>query len=283
VIGLPPERAGYPAPVAIADARAASGAAIAGRRWRTARAVEPCALGGIAALRVRPVGHVRARVLHLHGGGFRMGLPEMDAPFAEALADACGVEVLLPRYRLAPEHPFPAGLNDAWTALQAMPTDLPLIVMGASAGGGLAAGAALLAARAGLPLAGLVLLSAWLDLRVEARAYAENAASDPLFSRESAAAAAELYLQGSDPAHPLVSPLLADPAGLPPTLLSVGSGEVLADDARGFHRNLIAAGVPGTLSVIAGMDHVAVTRSLDQTGAAETFDTVAAFVQGQCR
>ncbi|MDE2595448.1 MAG: alpha/beta hydrolase fold domain-containing protein [Sphingomonadales bacterium] len=279
---LPPERNGYPAPPAIIAAREASGAAIAQRRWRTVREPRRCTVGGVDALQVLPAGQVRARVLHLHGGGFRMGLPEMDAPFAEALADRCGAEVLLPRYRLAPEHPFPAGLNDAWAALRALPRDLPLFVIGASAGGSLAAGAALLAAREGAGLAGLVLLSAWLDLRVEARAYDEHAASDPLFSRAAAEAAAELYLQGGDAGHPLASPLLAPPSGLPPTLISVGSGEVLADDSIGFHQHLQAAGVPCTLSAIVGMDHVAITRGLDQPGAQATFDAVAGFIAGSC-
>ena len=238
-------------------------------------------MAGVSVLQVRPArSEAKARVLHFHGGGFRMGLPEMDAPFAEALADACGVEVILPRYRLAPEAPFPAGLADGWAVCRALPDDLPLVLMGASAGGGLAAGVGALAGQEGRRPAGLVLLSAWLDLTVEARAYAANAGSDPLFTREAALAANALYLQGHDPRDPLASPLFADAGLFPPALVTAGSGEVLADDARAFHRHLQAAGVPSRLLLVDGMEHVAVTRSPDSAGAPETFAAIVQFVDG---
>lgn len=272
---LPPEREGCPAPEAIAALRLAAAGALAKGQWRTRRPVEEQALAGRRVLRVSPQGTPVARVLHFHGGGYRMGLPEMDAPFAEALADACGAEVLLVQYRLAPEHPFPAGLNDARAVLGALPADLPLIAMGGSAGGGLAAALAVIAAPR---LAGLVLLSPWLDLRVAAPSYAANAGRDRLFSREAAEAAAALYLQGAPADHPLASPVLAPLAGLPPVLTSVGTGEVLLDDSRLFHRRLGEAGVASTLLEIDGMDHVAVSRSLDATGAAETLAAVAGFI-----
>jgi hypothetical protein len=137
----------------------------------------------------------------------------------------------------------------------------------------------LTAARGGPRIDGLVLLSAWLDLRVSSPCYAGNAASDPMFSKESADVAAELYLQGFDPEHPLASPLLAPIAAYPPTLVSVGKGEVLYDDSRLFHEKLTAAGASSRLSEIDGMEHVAVIRSLDLTGAAETFEEVIGFVE----
>ena len=276
---LPPERPGHPAPDVLAAARAASAQAIAQRRWRVQRPLAEAMLGGVPVLHVQPAScAAKARVLHFHGGGFRLGLPEMDAPFAEALADACGVEVILPRYRLAPEAPFPAGLADGWAVFSALPDDLPLVLMGASAGGGLAAGVAALAGQDGRRPAGLVLLSAWLDLMVEARAYAANAGSDPLFSRESALAANALYLQGHDPRDPLASPIFADSALFPATLVTAGSGEVLADDARAFHQLLQGAAVPSRLLLVDGMDHVAVTRSPDATGAAECFAAIVQFL-----
>ena len=107
-----------------------------------------------------------------------------------------------------------------------------------------------------------------------------NAATDPMFSKESADIAAELYLQGFDPAHPLASPLLAPLEGLPPTLVSVGTGEVLADDALLFHEKALKAGVESTLSAIDGMNHVAVVQSLAKPGAAETFEEVVKLVEG---
>ena len=116
---------------------------------------------------------------------------------------------------------------------------------------------------------GLVLLSPWLDLRVSATTYSSNAATDSMFSRESADVAAELYLQGFEPTHPLASPLLAPIASFPPTLISVGTGEVLYGDARLFHAKLAAAGVASQIRAIDGMEHVAVVRGLDQPGAAQ--------------
>jgi epsilon-lactone hydrolase len=150
-----------------------------------------------------------------------------------------------------------------------------LIVGGDSAGGGLAASLGVLC---GEIINGLVLLSPWLDLRVTAASYESNAATDPMFSRVSASIAAELYLQGFDPTHPLASPLLAPITSYPRTLISVGTGEVLRDDAVLLHEKLLSAGVQSRLSAIEGMEHVAVVRGMTQPGAAETFESIAAFI-----
>lgn len=254
-------------------------AAVDAGAFKTAKPPLETLLADRRCLRFAPVGKPRGYVLQLHGGGFRIGRPEFEGLFAEALAARCGVEVVVPQYRLAPETPFPGGLIDAHEALKALRAeigDAPLIVGGDSAGAGLAASLGLLR---GDVIDGLVLLSPWLDLSVSAPAYAENATSDPLFSKASADVAAELYLQGFDPAHPLVSPLLAEIADYPPTLISVGSGEVLRDDSLLFHARLLAAGVDSRLSVIAGMDHVAVVRGLGLPGSAETFEEVAGFAE----
>ncbi|MDG2005275.1 MAG: alpha/beta hydrolase [Novosphingobium sp.] len=188
----------------------------------------------------------------------------------------------MPQYRLAPEGPFPAGLNDALAALEALSEeagDLPVIVGGDSAGGGLAASLGVLS-QAGLApkIDSLVLLSPWLDVTVSAPAYASNAATDPLFSKESADIAAELYLQGFDPRHPLASPLLAELDSFPPTLISVGTGEVLVDDSLRFHEKLLALGSQVELSAIDGMEHVAVVRGPEHTGSAETYEVIASFI-----
>jgi acetyl esterase/lipase len=100
-----------------------------------------------------------------------------------------------------------------------------------------------------------------------------------MFSKESADIAAELYLQGFDPTHPLASPLLAPITRFPPTLISVGTGEVLYDDSRLFHEKLIGMGVASQLSAIDGMEHVAVVRALDMPGAPETLAAVVDFVE----
>lgn len=260
---LPSERPGHPAPPEIAASRAAMAEALA--RWATDPAPEVMRIGGVEVLRWSLEGAPRGRVLHFHGGGYRLGCPEMEGPFALALARTAGVEVLVPRYRLAPGAPFPAALGDGLAVLTAVPDDLPLALSGGSAGGGLAASLALIATR---PLAALALHSPWLDLTVTAPSYAANAESDALFSHASASLAAQLYLQGHDPRDPLASPLFGDLSRLPPTLVSVGTGEVLVDDATRLAR---AAGKRVRLLAIEGLEHVAVTRNMASTGAAKVF------------
>ncbi len=253
-------------------------AAVNAGAWKIEKLPLQTTLAGRRCLRFKPDGKTRGYVFQLHGGGFRIGRPEFESLFAEALVKRCQVEVVVPQYRLAPEGPFPAGLIDAHECLLALRDEVgkaPLIVGGDSAGGGLAASLGVIR---GEIIDGLVLLSPWLDLRVSAASYASNAATDPMFSRESASIAAELYLQGFDPAHPLVSPLLAPITTYPPTLISVGTGEVLRDDSMLFYEKLLSAGVQSHLSAIDGMDHVAVVRGMTHPGAAATFEEVAKFI-----
>ena len=277
---LPAERAGRPAPADLAARRHGLAAAVEAGFGRTDPAPEEMRIGGIRALRFNPAGPSRGTLLHLHGGAFRIGCPEAVAPFAAALAARCQVTVVCPAYRLAPEHPFPAGINDARAVMAELVGEDggPLILSGDSAGGGVAAALAALAATDAVRPAGLVLLSPWLDLTVSAESHSANAARDPLFSRESAREAAELYLQGISPHDPFASPLFASAAAFPPTLVNVGDGEVLLDDSRHFEAMLRAAGVPVCLQVVPGMDHVAVTRDFAATGARDTLDAVVGFV-----
>ena len=278
---LPSERPGRPADADLAARRDQMQAAADAGVWKTEGPPLETTLAGRRCLRFAPEGKPRGYLFQLHGGGFRIGRPEFESLYAEALVKRCHVEVVVPQYRLAPEAPFPSGLIDAlecFDALRGEVGNAQLIVGGDSAGAGLAASLGLLR---GDGIDALVLLSPWLDLRVSAASYAENAASDPMFSRESAEVAAELYLQGFDPAHPLASPLLADISGYPSTLISVGTGEVLRDDSLLFHDKLLAAGVNSRISAIDGMDHVAVVQSLTKPGAAQTFEAVAQFI-GEC-
>lgn len=278
---MPPERPGHPASPALAARRQAIAAAIAAGLLETAPPPTEHIIAGVRTVRHDPATPPRAALIHFHGGAYRIGCPEQVGRFAAALATRCNTTVYCPAYRLAPEHPFPAALRDGWGVLCALadPTR-PLIVSGDSAGGGLALALAALAVGAGLPLAGLVLFSPWLDLAASAPSFARNAASDPLFSTDAAQEAAALYLQGHDSADPRASPIRASVEGLPPTLLSVGDGEVLVDDVRHLHERLGAAGVASILQVMPGMEHVAVTRDLALTGAQATFDAAAAFIEG---
>ncbi len=284
-----PEQTGRPAPESLLARRAGARAMAAtypeaeihldGGAWGQVRALRfaPCAPAAIPAAAARPT------VLHWHGGGFRLGSPEYAGVYARNLADACAVDVVCPEYRLAPEHPFPAALNDGMAAITALRGGGPLILAGDSAGGGVAAGLALLCARQGIPLAGLVLHSPWLDLTVSSPCFAANAASDPLFSAAAAREGAEQYLQGHSAQDPLASPVFADVAAFPPTYISVGAGEVLADDSLGLHARLAAAGRPVHLTAIAGMEHVAVMRGNALVGAEQTFAEVAAFIRDLAR
>lgn len=284
MIELPAERPGRPADPDLAERRGQMQAGVDAGVWKTEKPPLETTLAGRRCLRFQPDGKPRGYLLQLHGGGFRIGRPEFESLFAEALVKRCGIEVVVPQYRLSPEAPFPGGLIDAHEALKALRAEVGeeavVIVGGDSAGGGLAAALGVLCKAQGGPrIDALVLLSPWLDVRVTAATYARNAATDPMFSKESADIAAELYLQGFDPTHPLASPLLAPVEGLPPTLVSVGTGEVLLDDSLLFHQKLLKAGVPSTLSAVDGMDHVAVVLSLSKPGAAETFEEVVKLVE----
>lgn len=274
---LPAERPGRAAPPELVQRRQGMAALLARPLDPATREVD---LGGVRALWTEPPGRGRGVVLHLHGGGFRLGCPESLSAYAAALTARCDVAFVAPAYRLAPEHPFPAGLADAGAALSAVSArfDGPIILSGDSAGAALAAGLAALTLERPRPPAGLVLHSPWLDLTVSSPAYEANAAADPLFSRASAEQAADLYLQGHPARDPLASPLFGDVAGFPPTFVSAGEGEVLVDDARRFHTALQRAGVSSELLLVAGMEHTAVCRNLELTGAAETFEATAAFI-----
>jgi monoterpene epsilon-lactone hydrolase len=218
--------------------------------------------GGVPALHVataqsRPDRHV----LYLHGGGYVFGSVSHYRDFIWRIADAAQARVLCIDYRLAPEHKFPAAVDDAvaayrWLLAQGAKSDQTAI-MGDSAGGGLAL-AALLRLRdegASLPKAA-VALSPWTDLAVTAPSYAQNEASDPMLVAAQARYYAACYLGGADPRHPYASPLYGDPTGLPPCLIQVGSDEILHDDAVRMAERLRAAGCRVVLEVWPRMPHV---------------------------
>lgn len=270
------ERAGFAAPDDLLLLRARLAAAVGVMEDRGAATLSS---GTNRILRFGDPG-AETLVVHFHGGGYRQGQPEMSARYAASLANAASVEVWCPAYRLAPEHPFPAAILDAAAVLSHVAERRPryLVLAGDSAGGGLAAALAQICATQAIGLSGLILHSPWLDLRVASASYAANADSDPLFSKHAASSAAAAYLQGHAPTDPLASPVLADPALFPPSLLSVGSGEVLLDDARTFHEQLRDAGREVRLCQIDAMEHVAVTRGLDNVGASLIFEETVRFL-----
>ncbi len=200
-------------------------------------------------------------VLFLHGGGYILGSPSLYRHFTWRLASAARAGVLSLDYRLAPEHPFPAAVDDAFGAYcwllaeGAEPTRI--VVVGDSAGGGLTYSLLLRLRDESVPLpAAAVALSPWTDLALTGASLRLNAAADPMVSIEGARQLVDHYLAGADPRTPYASPLYGDPTGLPPSLIQVGSDEVLRDDAVRMADRMRAAGCEVELEIWPRMPHV---------------------------
>jgi len=199
-------------------------------------------------------------VLYLHGGSFISGSIASHRTLAGNVAIASRTRVLLIDYRLAPEHPFPEGLEDAaaayeWILSQGI-DPASVVVAGDSAGGNLALSLLLLLRDKGRPLpAAAVCLSPNPDLTYSSESWVANARRDVMISEHKERQAVEAYLRGNDPRTPLASPFFADLRGLPPMLLQVGSFEVLRSDVEGFAEKAQQAGVKAILEVWPGMQH----------------------------
>jgi len=267
---LPALRSGYPADADLGGrrVRAAGGAIGAGATERE--------IGGIRCL---VIGAGERTVLYLHGGGYRMGRPEAWVSYAARLAEASGARFVLPDYRLAPEHPFPAGLHDAVAVYRALAERGPLVVAGDSAGAGLSCALAIAAHGAGAPVAGAVLISPMLDFAARDATYDSNAARDAFFSRQSVIDCGEAYLQGHPADDPLVSPLLADPETLPPMLVLAGGAEVLLGEAIAFATRVALADRRVTLHVAPGMGHVWPMLAPDTPEAADAIAVIGLFAR----
>lgn len=199
-------------------------------------------------------------MLYLHGGGYVACSPASHRALCATIAEAAQARVYALDYRLAPEHPFPAALDDACDAYAAligvMQTPASRIVIaGDSSGGGLALATVLRSKAAGQPPpAGIALLSPWLDLGCTWPSIRENEAHCYLV-RETLEVYRDHYLQQADPAHPLASPIHADPTGLPPTLVQIGAREMLRDEALAFAARATSVGVDVTLDLAPYMFH----------------------------
>jgi acetyl esterase/lipase len=208
-----------------------------------------------------PASEEDRHILFLHGGAFVVGSPRHYRHVTWRIASAARARVLALDYRLAPEHPFPAALEDAVTAyhwLLAEGADPQRVaVMGDSAGGGLVFSLLLRLRDEGSPLpAAAAALSPWTDLALTGASLMLNAASDPMISPDGPPLFVGDYLGGADPRAPYVSPLYGDPAGLPPTIIQVGSDEVLRDDAVRMAHRMRAAGCHVELEIWRRMPHV---------------------------
>lgn len=224
--------------------------------------ITPVTLGGVPGEAIEVEAGVGPNTfLHLHGGGYVMGDPPGSRGFTTALAFATRARVVSLDYRLAPDHAFPAAVDDALAAYRALlevgAAPARIAIGGESAGGGLTVAALLAIREAGLPLpAAGVAMSPWVDLACTGGSYDERADRDPLLTRGVLLEMAGQYLQGQDPRLPLASPIRADLAGLPRLLVQAGSDEVLLDDAITLAQRAQAAGVATELEVWPDMIHV---------------------------
>lgn len=218
-------------------------------------------VGGVPGEWVRARRHERPSLtlLYLHGGGYTTGSPATHRALTGHLAARCDARVFAADYRLAPEHPFPAALDDAvaaWRGLLGEGLDAGRIaIAGDSAGGGLAVAAALRLRELGEPMPrALVLFSPWVDLTLERLAPAPP--GEVMLTMPWVRECARGYAAGTSCRHPLISPIEADLEGLPPTLVQVGTDELLLPDSRRLCERLRAARVPVELSEFPGRWHV---------------------------
>lgn len=221
-------------------------------------AVTTIVIGGMGGLSFTPDEARKGMLVYLHGGGYSRGSAMSHRALVARMAKAFGLNAVSVNYRMAPEHPCPAAIEDAVSAIQAVMAEEkgPIILSGDSAGGGLALSATLRLRDAGerLPDA-LYLISPWTDLSMSGESVSTKAMRDPMLHPEYLGAGGQLYLGGRPGDDPEASPLFADLKGLPPTLIQVGSDEILLSDSTRLAEKLEAAGVPVDCEIWDGMWH----------------------------
>ncbi|HTT79368.1 MAG TPA: alpha/beta hydrolase [Stellaceae bacterium] len=224
--------------------------------------VEPVTAGGVRAEWTWTAGDAKdAALLYLHGGGYVIGSLDSHRHLVAAAGRAAGCWALALDYRLAPEHPFPAPIEDSIAAYRYL-LDRGLspgriAIAGDSAGGGLVVAAMAAIRDAGLPQPGCGwCISPWVDMEASGETMTSRAAADPTVQRDGIRDMARLYLAGADPRAPLASPIHADLTGLAPLLIQVGACETLLDDALALAKAAGAADVRVDLQVWPEMIHV---------------------------
>jgi epsilon-lactone hydrolase len=219
-------------------------------------------------------------LLHIHGGGFSAGSPRTHRNLAARLSRASGLPLLLPEYRLAPENPFPAGVEDVirvyrWLLKNGTAPD-QIVFIGDSAGGGLVMSTLLTLRESGDPLpAAAVLISPMLDMSLTGESLSSRAALDPLNTPGDLQNAIHYYIGADDPKNPIASPIYADLGGLPPLLIHVGDHEILLSDSVRIAERAQSAGVEIQLDIWPEMWHVfhawadmpEANQAVDQIGA----------------
>jgi acetyl esterase/lipase len=217
---------------------------------------------GVPGEWVIPAGVESGRIIYyLHGGAYNAGSARSHRALAANIAAAAQARALVIDYRLAPEHPYPAALEDAISAYQwLLQKDISpknIAVVGDSAGGGLTIALLIALRERGIPLpAAAAVMSPWTDLTASGESWQNNAHQDYLINAQKLKTAARLYLGDAEPHDPLASPLYGDLHGLPPLLIQVGCEEILLSDSTRLAENARRAGVEVTLEIWEGMQHV---------------------------
>lgn len=247
--------------------------------------VERFQIEGIPAAWLGPeVARQDKTILYLRGGGYVSGSINTHLILCQSMAQVLKRKTLLPEYRLAPEHPFPAALEDALAAyrwlLRQGGSSQNIVIAGDSAGGGLSLAVALALRDASEPLpAAVVCLSPWVDLTNSGPSHLSNAAREPALTTIELKRWAACYADSTPLTHPLISPVYADFHGFPPLLIQAGSDEILLDDARWLAEKARADGVDVTLSVWEGLWHAwhALGRLIPESR--QAFEEIDAFLR----
>jgi epsilon-lactone hydrolase len=248
---------------------------------------KPTQVGGVDGIEVLTDGNDTGRtILYFHGGVYVIGSAATSVALVGELVRRTGFNAVTLDYRLAPEHPYPAAVEDARAAYEGLLDQGvhpgQIVLAGESAGGGLAIATLLAAREAGLPMPSCAfVMSPYADLTLSGESLDERAALDPILAPAGLRARVTDYLAGADPADPLISPIFGDLSGLPPLLIQVGSHEVLLSDALRLTQRAATADVAVTLDVTPGVPHVfqGFASVLDEAGAA--LDRASKFLRSQ--
>jgi acetyl esterase/lipase len=247
---------------------------------------EPGVVGGVNGVWCRPRDAMTdTAILYVHGGAYIAGNAVSFRHLAGQFAQRAGTATFVPDYRLAPEHPFPAAIDDTLAAYRGLASSdtRAFAVAGDSAGGALVLSLLSIlaspAARSTLPQpCAAVVLSPWTDLALTGESLKTRAEIDPFLTYAALAAAAEQYLAGADARAPNASPLYAECVGLPPLQIHTGLDEILLDDSRRYAERASAANVDVALHVWEGMPHVFPTTIGHTNASAEALDIIGAFL-----
>jgi len=220
-------------------------------------------------------------VIYFHGGGFIYGSLQSHRAMVSHITQAIGRKILFIEYVLAPEHPFPAALHEAIAVIRELTADLDFRfgLMGDSAGGNLAISTALQLKTIGLPLPLYqVVISPWVNMETTYSSYSQNEKLDPIISRDFVRYAASLYAAGQSLKDPRMSPVHGDLGGLEPTLVLVGSTEVLRDDSLHLHTALQNAGSSAVLKIFDKANHVWTLTDIASTDSQHALTEISMFL-----